>query len=748
MTPTLSSADPTSVADPSVRVTRTSCGICEASCGLVVRVRGDEVLDIRPDPLHPNSKGFACSKGVQFHHLRDDPDRVRQPLRRRADGSFEPVSWEQALDDIGRRLKAIIARHGGESVGLYGGNPIVWNHEAFSLLLGLGAALKTRHLFAAASVDINNYYVVNQLLYGNNFCSPFPDVERTRFMVILGGNPVVSHGSMMTVGHVREALQDIVRRGGRVVVIDPRRSETAQLFEHLPLRPDADAWLVAAMLRLALQRGCPRPEVAATLGGLAFLQTLVEVATPTRAEQETGIPAARIEQLTRDFIAADGAVLYGRWGASLGQFSTLTKYLIEAFNAVTGNLDRAGGALFGHSMIDIEKLMRDTGQIGYDRWRTRVEGIPEVFGTAPLATMAAEIETPGNGQLRALLVSHGNPAMSGPGGRRLERALGQLELLVSMDPYLTETSRLAHYVLPPTLWLEREGFPIFTMAHTAVPYAQWSPASVRPPEGARDDGWILAEISRRIGVVPSPLALVRGLGRLGITLGARTLTDLALRTGEHGDWFGLRPSGLSRRKLLAVGGPLLLKPRPPTGVLRQRIAHRDHRVHLEHLLFAAEMQRLTQRQSNDPAYPLHIISVRELRSHNSWLHNIPKLMAGERVQRLRVHPQDARPLGLHNGDRVRVESRHGAVEVMAWISDEVMPGVVALPHGWGHRGGWRRAVEAGGAAFNDLTSSAYVDIDRPSGQAQLTGIAVRLCPLSSATPPATDTVTTSCSPSA
>ncbi|WP_428311108.1 molybdopterin-dependent oxidoreductase [Hydrocarboniphaga sp.] len=716
-----------SVKEAPVVSKRTTCGICEASCGLVVEVRGDEVLSIRPDAQHPSSAGFACSKGTQFHHVRNDPDRVTQPLRRAANGELEPISWDQALDEIGSRLRAVIKNNGTQSVGVYLGNPIVWNYAAFATALGVAAALKTKHTFLAASLDINNYYVVNQLLYGNNFLTLFPDVARTQFMLILGSNPVVSHGSMMTVGHVREALQDVVRRRGRVVVVDPRRTETAELFEHVPIRPDADAWLLAAMIRLLFEEGLvAQNTIASRVNGLPFLKELVDVATLKRASVETRIPADRIAQLARDFVAATSASCYCRWGSSLGQFSTLTKYLVDALNLVTGNFDRPGGVVCGHSMIDIEKLMKDTGQVGYDRWRSRVEGVPEVAGSAPIATMSAEIETPGEGQLKALLVSHGNPAASGPGGRRLEKALGGLDLLVSMDPYLTETSRLAHYVLPPTLWIEREGFPIFTMSHTAVPYAQWSEAVVPPPPGVRDDWWILDQICRRIDIVPSPFAVVRALGKVGIRFSPQTLVDAFLRLGPMGDWFGLRPKGFNRAKLVRDGAGVKLHDHPPTGVLGKRLETHDHKVHLEHSVIHDEMQRLASRPTVDAAYPLFIISVRELRSHNTWLHNIPKLMAGDRFQRLRVHPTDARAHDIRSGDRVRVESAYGAIEVMAWVSDEVMPGTVGLPHGWGHRGGWKRAVAAGGACFNDLTSDAAGQSDRPSGQPQLTGVPVRI----------------------
>ncbi len=703
------------------------CGICEASCGLIATIAGDEIVKLRPDPEHPNSRGFACSKGIAFPAVRDDPDRVLRPLRREPDGSFVPVAWNVALDDIGARLRAVIARHGRESLGVYLGNPNAWNFGASLWLAGLATVLKTKHYYGATSVDINNYLVVGELLYGNNVTNPVPDLARTDFFLCLGANPVLSHGSMMNVGRVRETMLAITARGGRVIVIDPRRTETAELFEHLPIRPGGDVWLLAAMLKVILDE---QREDRAALDEMArghdVLPALVADVDLDRASRETGIEAEQIVQLARDFAGARSAVVYGRCGASLGPFATLAKYLIDVLNVATGNLDRAGGWCFGRPMLDSERLLGAVGLTGYDRWRTRVDGFPEVLGTSPLVTLPREIRTPGEGQLRAMVIASGNPVTAGPAAGEIEGALQELDLLVSLDPYITETSRLAHYILPPALWLEREGFPFFTQAHSAVPYAQWERPTVAPRGEARDDWWILDEICKRIGVVPLPVPGAQLLGRLGIRPKPSFLVDLALRLGPEGDLLGLRPRGLSRKKLLRHGGAIKLADGLPTGVRRKRVHHKDRRVHLDHPIFATEMQRLLASAPDDPEFPLRLFGVRELRSHNSWLHNVPKLMAGDRVQRLRMHPADAAGRGIDDGDEVEIVSRHGRITAPVRVSDEVIRGAVGLPQGWGHRGGWRRAVAAGGSTYNLLTTNAPSEVDVPSGNAVLNGVSVRV----------------------
>lgn len=706
---------------------KTFCGICEASCGVVVTVDGDDVLKIRGDVDHPNSKGFLCPKGAAFGAVRDDPDRVLRPLQRQADGSFLPVSWDTALDDIGVRLRGLIKRHGTESVGVHLGNPNGWNYGAFMWLLGMAAALKTKHLYTASSVDINNYWVVGELLYGHNLVTPFPDVAHTQFLLVLGANPVVTHGSMMTAGRVKEQMTAIVERGGRVVVIDPRRSETAAQFEWQPMRPDGDPWLLAGMLKTILDEGlADQAALRHQTRGAESLPGLLKDVTPARVASETGIAWTDVQQLARDFARSPAASLYGRCGASLGPFSTLTKYLIDVINIATGNLDKRGGMVFGQPMLDTETFTKLFKSNGYDRWRTRVDNIPEVLGTSPLATLPREIRTPGKGQLRALLIASGNIATTSCASGDVGAALDELELLISLDPYLTETNRRAHYILPPTLWLERDGLPIFSQMHAGVPYAQWAPATVSARGEARDDWWIIDAICKQIGLVPSPSKLVQWLGKLGLRLTPATAVDLFMRIGPAGDWFGLR-KGVSRKKLYAQTSGVQLNDAPAVGVCRQRVHHKGGLIPLDQPMMHVEMARLVARTAeDDPAFPLRLISLRELRSQNSWLHNVPKLTTGDRRPHLRIHPVDARPLGLIDGQDAVIASHWGEIQAPVAISDEMMPGTVALPQGWGHGGGWRRAVAIGGGRYNDLTSNDATEIDIPSGNAVLNGLRVRV----------------------
>lgn len=723
--------NPPSTAPAGTVERKTFCGICEAACGVIVTVQGDEVLKIRGDVDHPNSKGFLCPKGAAFGAVRDDPDRVLTPLQRQPDGRFVPVSWDTALDDIGARLRGIIQRHGREAIGVHLGNPNGWNYGAFMWLLGMAAALKTKHLYTASSVDINNYWVVGELLYGHNLVTPFPDIAHTQFLIVLGANPVVTHGSMMTAGRVKEQMAAITARGGRVVVIDPRRSETAAQFEWQPMRPDGDPWLLAGMLKTILDEGlADQDALRRQTRGADALPALLKDVNGDRVAAETGIAWADVQALARAFAKSPTAALYGRCGASLGPFSTLTNYLINVLNIVTGNLDRRGGMVFGQPMLDTEGFTRLFKVNGYDRWRTRVDGIPEVMGTSPLATLPREIRTPGKGQLRALLIASGNIATTSCASGEVGAALDELDLLISLDPYLTETSQHAHYILPPTLWLERDGMPIFSQMHAGVPYAQWTPASVAPRGEARDDWWIIDEICKRIGLVPSASKAAQWLGKLGIRLTPATAVDLFLRTGPAGDWFGLK-AGISRKKLFQQTSGVALSAEPPVGVSRQRVHFKDGLIPLAQPLMAREMARLIARPSSDDdaeskRWPLRLISMRELRSQNSWLHNVPKLTTGDRRPHLRIHPDDARPLELEDGSEVSITSRWGEITVPARISDEVMRGTVALPHSWGHRGGWRRAVAIGGGRYNDLTSNDATEIDIPSGNAVLNGLRVRV----------------------
>lgn len=705
---------------------RVWCGVCEAACGLIATVQDGRLTGLRPDENHPASRGFACPKGINFPDVLNDPDRLRQPMRRQDDGSFVPVEWDDALGDIAARLRSIIAEHGRESIGIGLGNPAGWNYAAFLTAFGMAAALKTKHFYTAGSVDINNYWVVGQLLYGNNLANPFPDFARTDFALILGANPVVSHGSMVTVGRIREVLLDIPERGGRVVVVDPRRTETARLFEHVAVRPGSDAWLLLGLLKTIVDEGLvDRERAAPQVTGLDFALGLARDVDLGRVEAETGIARAQVQQLARDLAAAPSACVYGRCGASLGRFSTLTKYLIDVLNIVTGNLDRAGGLVFGRPMVDLELMTKLLRVSGYDRWRTRVDGVPEVFGTSPWACFPNEATTPGPGQVRAMICFSTNAAMTSPASGDMDRAFEELDLMVSLDPYITDTSRHADYILPPTLLLEREGLPIFSQAHNAVPNAHWTDAVTAPPPGVRDDWRILDEICKRIGLVPSPVPGAQLLGKLGVRLPPSFAVDVVMRIGRDGDLFGLRRRGVSRKKLLRHDGAVKLADHPPVGVLGSRVHFKDKRVHLEHALFAAEVRRLTAAEDGDPDRPLRLFSIREARSQNSWLHNVPRLMSGRRSCRLRMHPADAESRGLAHGAPVLVSSRWGKIEVELEITDEVVPGAVGLNQHWGHRGGWQVAVAAGGARYNDLLPNDADAID-VSGNAWMNGIGVEV----------------------
>lgn len=697
---------------------KTFCGICEASCGLVATVEHGVVTKIGPDPEHPSSLGFICAKGASFHQVAADPDRVLHPMRRLPDGAFAQATWDEALDDIAARLKRIRREHGGESVGAVFGNPISWNYTAGVALNGFISTMKTQHYFTSASLDINNYWAAADLLYGHTLVTPLPDFAATDFALVLGANPVVSHGSLVTTGRIREVLLDIPARGGRVVVVDPRRTETATLFEHVPIRPGGDAWLLGAMLRVLLAEDLVDADAVRLTSGIDELRALLEPFSLARAAAETGIAPDTIAELTRDLAAAPAAAVYGRCGTSLGRYSTLTKFLLDCLTVLTGNLDRRGGMVFGHPMVDLESA---SSQFGRGRWRTRVSGVPELNGTAPLACLPEEITTPGPGKLRALFGLSSNLVTSAPGSAETPAALEQLDLMVWLDPYLTETSKLADWVLPPTLWLEREQMPMFTQSQSTVPNAQWVAPVVEGAGESRDDAWIIDEICRRIGVNPVAVPGAQLLGRLGIRPKPRHLIDLALRLGKHGDLFGLRRGGLSRKKLMATEGAVKLADTCPTGVLASKIKHADGLIHLGHAEMRAEADRMTGEVTTTG---LRLFTIRETRSHNSWLHNVPRLMAGDRQCRAQLHPDDARAAGVADGDHVAITSPWGRITVDARVTDEISVGSVGLTQGWGHTGGWRTAIAAGGASYNLLTPTDPAEVDRPSGNAFFNGIPV------------------------
>ncbi|HKA09997.1 MAG TPA: molybdopterin-dependent oxidoreductase [Candidatus Dormibacteraeota bacterium] len=709
----------------------TFCRICEALCGLTATVEDGRLVALRPDREHPVSRGYACPKGIAMTEVQNDRDRVLHPLRRLANGGFERVSWPAALDNIGRRLRAVRDRNGPSAIAWYMGNPAAFGYAHAVWSRGFMDALGSPNYYTAGSQDVNNRFAASALLYGSPLLVPIPDLARTRFLLMVGANPLVSQGSLLTAPRIRAVLRGIVRRGGRVVVVDPRRSETARVFEHVSINPDSDAWLLLSMLHVLFDEGLEDRDALDRLArGGGFLSEAAASFPPEATEARTGVPAATVRGLMHDLAAADGAAVYGRTGSCLGRFGTLVAFLIDALNLVTGNLDRPGGAVFGHSSLMIEEVANRSGRATYARRRSRIGGFPDVLGSLPASLLAREITTPGKGQIRALIVGAGNPVLSVPNGMALERALGELELLVSLDLYVNETGRYADYILPTTTFLERSDLPAAFLSFMATPFIQYSEPVVPPAGEAREEWRIIEDLARPLGIIPSSVRAGRWLGRLGLRLSPEASVDLLLRAGPDGDWFGLRRSGLSIRALRRQPHGVLLKRQLPTGVLSRRVRHSDRRVRLDPPQIAAELNRLAATDDQDGVYPLRLIGMRELRSHNSWMHNAAALMRGGRRHTLRVSLEDASSLGVQEGDVVRLRSRTGMIEVPIEVTQDVRQGTVALPHGWGHLGGWRLASQNPGTNVNLLASNDPHDLEPLAGMAFLNGVPVRIEPVS------------------
>jgi anaerobic selenocysteine-containing dehydrogenase len=708
----------------------TYCRICEPLCGLVATVEDGKLMKLRPDSEHPLSEGFACPKGIAMTDVQNDPDRVLHPLRRREDGSFERVTWPEAMDEIGERLKRIRAEHGGDAIGWYMGNPSAFSYSHPLWVKGFLDGVGSPHWYTASSQDVSNRFAASHFLYGSAYLLPIPDLARTDFLLIVGANPLVSHGSVMSAPRVKDQLRAITERGGRVVVVDPRRSETARAFEHVAVNPDSDAWLLLSLLHVIFADGLEdREALARQASGVESLRELAAAHPPEATETRTGVAADDVRRLARDLAAAERAAVYGRTGSCLGRNGTLVSFLLDALNLVTGNLDREGGAVFGDSPIPFEDLLDRLG-VGYGNGSSRIGGFPEVIGALPASLMAKEITTPGVGQIRALFVSAGNPVLSVPNGDELEAAIPQLDLCVAIDFYVSDTAKHADFVLPATTFLEREDFPLPFLGLFTTPFIQMTEAVVEPAGEARQEWEIIEEISERIGMVPSSVRLMRLLGRAGLKLSPRRLVEVGLRLGPQGDLFGLRRGGLNVKKLRENPHGLVLGDGRPGGLLARKIRTEDKRVRLDAPEILSEAADLLSRNGHDPAFPLRLIGLRELRSHNSWMHNAKLLMLGGRTHAARVHPDDAEAAGVVDGARCRISSAHGAIEIEAAVTDEVKRGTIAVPHGWGHRGGgWQLANAAGGANGNALASSDPEDLERLAGMAFLNGIPVRLEPV-------------------
>ena len=719
----------------------TFCRICEPLCGMVATVDDGRLVALRPDKEHPLSAGFACQKGIAFAEVVNDPDRVTTPLRRitgSGEPRFEPVGWDEAMTDIAARLADIRRRHGAGGIGWYFGNPGAFSYSHSLWLPMFVAAMGRRmHFFTAGSQDVNNRFVASQLLYGSPLALPVPDVLRTDLLVVIGANPVVSHGSVMTVPRIKDRMHDIVKRGGRVVVIDPRRTETAAQFEWLGIVPDGDAYLLLSLLQVMFADGlADRARISRQADGVEWLERLARPFTPEATAERTGIAPDTVRSLAHDLVRTPRAAVYGRVGTSVGENGTLTTYLLDAVNLVAGNLDQPGGSMFGRLGVPGERWLNKLGggalRAVYRRRRSRIGGFPSVLMSEPAALMAKEITTPGRGQVKALIVSAGNPVLSVPNGDELEEAMGGLELAVGIDLYLNETTAHCDYVLPATTMYERDDFPLAFQTLQPTPFRQATEAVVAPVGQARAEWEIIDDLMARMWRSTPALAVLAGarkaLGAFGLRLSPRLLVDTVIRLGDGGDRFGLRRGGLSFSRLVAdhPHGTVLAR-HLRAGALADTVVYRGGRVRLAHPQIAGELDALARRRASRD-YPLRLIGMREARSENSWMHNAPLLMRGDRTQHALMHADDAAELRIDDGDAVRVSSAHGEIELPVAVTKDIVAGVIAVPHGWGHKGtgGWRLANAAGGANVNRLMSSAPEDVERLAGMARLTGVPVRV----------------------
>ena len=706
-----------------------TCSLCEALCGLEVEHIDGQVTSIRGNPRDVLSQGHLCPKATALQALHEDPDRLTQPVRREGSRWVE-IDWETALDEAAERLASVQARFGRDAVGVYLGNPVAHNYA--SLLMGLvfARALGSKSRFSATSVDQLPHHFAAYHMFGHQLLLPIPDVDRTALMIVVGGNPAVSNGSLMSAGGIVRRLKALRERGGRLVVCDPRRTETAKLADtHHFVRPGTDALLFLAMLHVLFDEALvDEGPWRGYTQGLAEVEAIAKPYSPQRVSAAVGMSAEAIAALARALAQAESACVYTRLGVCAQRFGGLAVWLGNVLNIVTGNLDSPGGMMFTSPAVDLVGLSASNGQSGsYARRHTRVRGLPEFGGEYPSSALAEEIDTPGEGQIRALVTVAGNPVISTPNGERLAAAIDSLDTLISLDMYKTATSRRADLILPACSPLERDHYGLAFQALAVRDVVKYSPPVFERPQGAKDDWEILCELSDRLGTypgapkVPAPLKVARKLG-------PRRLLDLLLKTGEHGRWrHPLRGHRLSLKRLIETPDGIDLGPLKPG--LPRRLSTASGQITLVFDAVREDLGRLERLvdEADGGSEGIRLIGRRQLRSNNSWLHNAPKMVTGGNRCALLVHPSDASAHQIADGDLVEVQSRVGSVVVSAKLDTDIMPGVVSLPHGWGHR---RKGAELSvasatyGESANDLTDEAF--FDELTGNAGLNGVPVTL----------------------
>lgn len=697
----------------SVQTHYRTCNICEAMCGIEIEYKGKEILSIKGDKKDPLSQGHICPKAIALQDFYQDPDRLRQPLRKTKTGEWKAILWDEALEIVATGFKDIQAKYGKNALATFLGNPNAHNMGNTFFIPFLLKAIGSKNRYSASSVDQLPHHVASNFMYGHGLLSPIPDIDRTHFMMMIGSNPMVSNGSMMTVPNFPKRLKALQKRGGKLIIIDPRRTETAKRADqHFFIKPETDALFLAAIIHTIFEKEAVQLRHLKThLKGLDKLKAAVQHYSPEKVAPVTGIALEDIRKIAQQISEAESAVCHSRMGASTQLFGGLCQWLTHALNIITGNFDREGGVMFTQPAADHIMATSKKGKpSSYGRYHSRVSGKPYYNGEFPVGVLAEEIETAGEDQIKALLIIAGNPVLSTPNGLRLDKAIQQLEFVVSVDIYLNESNRHADIILPVAAGLEASNYDVIFQSMAVRNTAKYSPALFAKAENERYDWEVIKAITQKLLGIPDN----------GFT--PEIILDQMLQNGYYGK------EGLSLEKLKAKPHGIDL------GALRSCILERlqtdDELIDLAPDLFIADLERLEKTYfgeiNQNGIYPFALIGRRNLRHHNTWTHNSERLKRGRNPCTLLVHPKDAKGLGIENGATVEVSSSVGSITIEAEISNEMMPGVVSMPQGWGNRKktGMQIAAAYGGVSINELTDETRMD--ELTGNAALNGTKVKL----------------------
>ncbi|WP_456461085.1 molybdopterin-dependent oxidoreductase [Reichenbachiella sp.] len=692
-----------------------TCNLCEAMCGLAIEHDGKEVISIKGDVDDEFSQGHICPKALALKDIYEDPNRLKKPVKKTEDGWVE-ISWKEALEEVAQALANTRKKHGSDAVGVYSGNPNVHNSGAILSAPEFIKELRTKNRFSATSVDQLPHQYMAYLMYGHQLQIPIPDIDRTDFLIILGANPIISNGSLLSAPNIKKRLKNIQDRGGKIVNIDPRFTETsAKSDQHLFIRPGSDVFMLLSMLHILFEEKLVNlGRFKHHLNGFEDLHQLVKDYSPENTDEITGIESDVLTDLTRQFANTEKAVLYGRMGVCTQEFGGMCMWLVNVLNILTGHFDEPGGYMFTSPAIDLKPQI-SKGHIG--KWKSRVRGLPEVGGELPSSVMAEEILTPGDGQIKAMVISSGNPVLSTPNGAQLEKAFESLDFMVSIDIYINETSKLADIILPTATGLETDLYDIIFHTLAVRNTSKYSPALFGKAEGAKYDWEVFRALKMTYLKSMNKMSLSKRL-KIGIAhlFSPEKMLNILLRRG---------PYDLSIKKLkqqphgIDLGA---LKSQMPDSLYHK---DKDKKINLLPNEIKEDLKRVKQKLDTFKPDDFLLIGRRQLRTCNSWLHNSQRLLKNNSCQ-LFLHPKDAEKLGLQEKNSIKVSSRVGQVVVPFETTEEIMQGVVSLPHGWGHKGKIKLDVASTspGTNINELTDENFVDL--LTGNAAVNGVAVKL----------------------